>query len=203
MSLKTTPTELIERCQQGDQSAFNELFELIGMDLYRWIYSIVRNADDSEEVLQEVYVRIFRHINKLKDPTKFQAWISRLLINQCNTFLKHRGRHMSYTLDEAIESTEDQLPLQGSPEITSPRDSLAQKELFQTIQRAIQTLPPKQRMAIQLFEVEGYSIKEVADMLDSTEGAIKFNLHEGRKKLRKYLKPFLPDHDHSSLQDVD
>src|SRR5690606_4972556 len=111
------------------------------------------NADDAEEVLQEVYVRIFRHIHKLKDPAKFQAWISRLLINQCNTFLKNRGRHMSYSLDETIESTDDQLPLQGSSDIASPRDSLAQKELFQTIQKAILTLPPKQRMAIQLFEV--------------------------------------------------
>lgn len=203
MSLKNTPTDLIERCQQGDQSAFNELFELIGMDLYRWIYSIVHNPDDADEVLQEVYVRVFRHINKLKDPTKFQAWISRLLVNQCNTFLKNRGRHMSYSLDESIESTEDQLPMQGSQQTLSPRDSLEQKELLQTILKAIKTLPPKQRMAIQLFEVEGYSIKEVADMLDSTEGAIKFNLHEGRKKLRKYLKPFLPDHDHTSLQDID
>ncbi|GAB4316624.1 MAG: sigma-70 family RNA polymerase sigma factor [Candidatus Sumerlaeia bacterium] len=199
MSLKNTPTELIERCRNGDETAFNELFDLIGMDLYRWIYSIVHNSDDAEEVLQEIYVRIFRHIGKLKDVSKFQAWIGRLLINQCNTFLKHRGRHMSYALNEAIGSNEEQLPLQGTPQTSSPRDALARKELLRTILQAIQMLPPKQRLAIQLFEVEGYSIKEVAELLDSTEGAIKFNLHEGRKKLRKFLKPFLPDHDHSSL----
>jgi RNA polymerase sigma-70 factor (ECF subfamily) len=200
VTLANTPIDLIERCKSGEEAAFNELFDYIGMDLYRWIYSIVHNADDTDEVLQEVYVRIYRHLKKLKDTSKFQAWIGRLLVNQCNTFLKQRGRHMSYQLDEGIESTEEQLPLHGTS-ADSPRESLERKELMAMIVKAIQTLPPKQRLSIQLFEVEGYSIKEVASMLDSTDGAIKFNLHEGRKKLRKYLKPFLAQHDHSSLQE--
>lgn len=178
--------ELINRCQQDSPGAYDDLFALIQEDLYRWIYSLMRNPDDTDEVFQECCVRIYRNLPKLQDASKFAAWVSRIVINQCNTFRSRAGRLRSYAFDEALETQEDAMvasPARGP----SPREAAYKREVFNEVNCAIQQLPPRQRTAVLLFDVEGFSIREIAETLECSEGAVKFNIHQGRRKLRELL----------------
>jgi len=94
------------------------------------------------------------------------------------------------TLEETIEvKPEDYVFRSAMPD--NPRYALMRKELMQQINGQIAALPTKQRLAVILFDVEGLSIREVAEHLACSEGAVKFNIHEGRKKLRQALAPVL------------
>jgi RNA polymerase sigma-70 factor, ECF subfamily len=188
--LDTIDPAVIGRCQDGDQAAFDELYSLLKDDLYRWIYSMMRDYDDTEEVFQDCTIRLFRHIKSLKDPKRFKYWLYRLVVNQCNTHRSKKGRHSYTPLEESIEvKPEDCVFRSSMPE--NPRSALMRKELMENINHHISALPAKQRIAVTLFDVQGLSIKEVANHLDCSEGAVKFNIHEARKKLRITLGPLV------------
>ncbi len=189
MPARPIDPNLVLRCQQGDQAAFDELYNELKEDLFRWIYSLMRNHDDAEEVFQECVIRVFRHIGTLREPERFSHWLYRLVVNQCNTHRVRAGRHSYTELDEQIEvKPEDCVFRSTIPD--NPRKALMRKETMRLINSRIASLPPKQRLAVLLFDVEGFSIKEVAERLECSEGAVKFNIHEGRKKLRTLLAPF-------------
>ncbi len=186
MSIDEVSAELIERCQRDGPGAFDELFHLIQEDLYRWIYSLVRHTDDTEEIFQETCVRIYRHIARLKEPSKFPAWVSRIVVNQCTTYQTRAGRMRTVTLEESLEVPNESLVAQSSPS-PDARQELYRKEVLKEVNDAIRQLPPRQRTAVLLFDVENCSIKEIATLMECSEGAVKFNIHQGRRKLRELL----------------
>ncbi len=188
MAIKTIDPQVIRRCQSGDDAAFENLYNSLKDDLFRWIYSLLRDYEDAQEVFQECAIRIFRHIGSLKDPSRFNHWLFRLVVNQCNTHRSRKSRHLHTSFVEEIEVKPEGFIFHNAiPE--NPRRALMRKELMEEINRHIANLPTKQRLGVMLFDVEGFSIKEVAEQLGCSEGAVKFNIHEGRKKLRAALGP--------------
>lgn len=187
MSLSSVPPALLVRCQKGDLDSFESLFGMIREDLYRLIYSFMRDHDDTDEVMQESLIRMFRHMRGLKDVEKFASWAMRIVVNQCHTHRTRKGRHTCASLDEMIEREDHQAIFRHGLE-ASPREALMQNEVVQKIQQAIGELPKRQRAAILLFEIEGCSIKEVAETMQCSEGAVKFNVHQARKKLQEALR---------------
>jgi len=181
---------LIKRCQKRDKSAFAELFEIIGRDIYGLAYSILRNHDDVDEVLQETYIRIYRYIGKLKEIEKFHSWVKRIVINQCFTIHKKRSRD-HYEIFETEENKIEETAW-SNHSLDNPRTALMRKDMIETIDKAINALPPRQQIAVTLFDVQGFSLKEVAEILNCSEGAIKFNIHQGREKLKRMLKKYSP-----------
>jgi RNA polymerase sigma-70 factor (ECF subfamily) len=186
VALSDVPAELVDRCKQGDPGAFDELFTLIHEDLYRWAYSMVRNEDDAMDVAQDCFLRIFRHLGRLQDSRKFAQWCSRLLVNQANTFRVRRRKHQTEELEDGFDVGEESLPLQGRA-APSPRTAASQREVLEQVNAAIRELPPRQRTAVLLFDVKQMTIREVAEQLGCSEGAVKFNIHQGRRKLRVLL----------------
>ncbi len=186
MSLSEISSSLLVRCQKGDVDSFESLFGHIKDDMYRIIYSFMHDHDDTDEVMQESLIRIFRYLPNLKDLEKFSSWVMRIVINQCHTHRTRKGRHACLPLDDLSEKDDQQVAFQQSL-LASPRDSLIQSEVLGIIRAAIDELPRRQRSAILLFEIEGFSIREVAETMQCSEGAVKFNIHEARKKLQKTL----------------
>lgn len=186
MSLATVPAPLLVRCRSGDRDAFERLYHLIHTDLYRVAYSFLHDHDDADEVLQESLIRTFKHFGSLKDVEKFPSWIMRILVNQCYTHRSRKGRFAYTPIEETTEKEGLEVMFHHGA-AASPRDDLMNKELLAQIHRAIDALPRRQRMAILLFEIEGLSIKEAAEAMRCSEGAVKFNIHQARKKLQKAL----------------
>lgn len=190
MALQDVPTELVERCQRGDRTAFEDLVALIGPDLYKMIFAHVRNHDDTDEVLQECLIRIYRHLGSLRDVKKFPGWVSRMTVNQCHSHQLKRSRTAMQSTDDRYE-VQDREVMWQNPHDGNPRTELMRKEVMTDINRAIAELPPRQRSAIVLFEVQGHSIREVAAAMECSEGAVKFNIHQARKKLKASLRQYV------------
>lgn len=198
MALSDVPPELVDRCREGDGAAFDELFTMIHDDLFRWSYSLVRDEEDAQEIMQDCFVRIFRHINRLQDPAKFAQWASRLLVNQTNTYRVKKRKHQTEELEEGYDVKDDALPLsaRSSP---NPRTAAARKEVLDHVNEAIRALPPRQRTAVMLFDVKGQSIRQIAEQLECSEGAVKFNIFQGRRKLRLLLEKYVDDDGNLSI----
>jgi len=192
MALSDVPMPLVKRCRAGEPGAFDELFTLIYQDLYRWLYSLLRNEDDAQEALQECFLRIFRHMHTLGDDKKFAGWVGRLVVNYANTFRSRASKKRLEALEPAIEVRDGQLPIKGKGE-RDPRAQAEQSEVFDRVNEAITHLPPRQRTAVLLFDVQGQSIAEIATELGCSEGAVKFNIFQGRRKLRALLADLVDD----------
>ncbi len=190
MALSDVPIELVTRCQRGDQTAFEELVARIGPELYAMIYAHVRDHDDTDEILQECLFRLYKHLPSLRDVMKFGSWVSRMAVNQCYSQRLRRSRKAMESTDDQIEWAErDVMWQKRDPD--NPRKELMRREVREEINQAIRELPPRQRSVVVLFEVEGRSIREIAEMLNCSVGAVKFNLHQARKKLKLALREYV------------
>jgi RNA polymerase sigma-70 factor, ECF subfamily len=183
---------LLERCRQGDVVAFEELCGQVQRDLYGLVWSMLRNHDDADEVMQECLLRMFRHLPKLNDNSKFPWWAMRIAVNQCNSFRAQAAAKPLYPLDDTVEPPSERV-MWNTGLGDSPRRAVERREMREDINAAIGQLPPRQRDAIVLFEVEDLSIRQISELLGCSEGAVKFHIHEARKRLRslleRYLKP--------------
>lgn len=195
MRFDAIPRELLARCQgaavagdgqQTREQAFDELCRLLQPDLYAFLISLLRNHDDADEVLVECLVRVHRHLAKLQDLSKFGGWVVRMAVNQVQTHRARAAIRPTTSLDDSLEVPHERLAGAAQP-TPSPRANLERQEFLQEMGDAMASLPPRQREAIVLYEVEQMPIKEIALLLECSEGAIKFNLHEARKKLRERL----------------
>jgi len=192
MALRDIPHDLIRSSRSGDREAIEQLIRDITPDLYRILFSALRDHDDTDEVVQETLVRVFRYIGSLKDEKRFASWIMRIAMNQANTFRVKRSRTRTYDMENSDEISNSAIVLGG----TAPRDprrQLMAEQIREEIGRAMETLPQRQRLATTLFEIEGFTIKEIASSLECSEGAVKFNIHEGRKKLKRKLVHLVRD----------
>ena len=135
------------------------------------------DADDAEDVLQSVFLRAFRHLDRCEDPERFGAWLHRIVVNECRTFATRRGqRELRFVRDEIV--------LSGltATEITS--DSGLQT----AIERALQTLPADQREAFLLKHVEEMEYDEMAEVTGAGVSALKMRVKRAIERLREQLE---------------
>jgi len=191
MRFANVDEQLLVLCRQGDEAAFERLCEEIQRDLYGFLYSMLHDHDEADEALQECLVRVYKHLSQLNDLGKFPGWLLRMAVNQCNTQLSRNRSVKLVPLDESIETPNERVlanPVNGA----SPRDILERRQMMSELNTAIGALPPRQREAIVMFEVAGQSIREIAAILECSEGAVKFNIHAAREKLKQSLSHYLP-----------
>jgi len=186
MSLQDVPVALIEACREGDRVAVERLLRQISPDIYRIVYSMLRDHDDTDEVVQETLIRLFRYIAKLKEPEKFASWTMRITVSQVQTWRMKRGRLRMYEISDGMDSEDSVIAMTGT-NAHNPRDLASRRQIHEQVESAMATLPDRQQTAVVLFEIEGCSIKEIAQTMACSEGAVKFNIHEARKKLQRRL----------------
>jgi RNA polymerase sigma-70 factor, ECF subfamily len=168
--------ELIERCQQGDRAAFEELVRLTHRRVYSLAYRLVRDRSDAEDVSQEAYLRIFRGLAGFRKEAAFETWMYRIVTNCAMSHLRRRGRFGDLLRDE---EGPDQATPDRAQELTVERDELS---------RGLAALPEGQRVAVLLKDVYGLSVREIATELGIEEGAVKVRVHRARRKLKELLE---------------
>lgn len=186
MSLQDVPLTLVEACRRGERPAVDELLRTISSDIYRIVYSMLRDHDEADEVVQETLVRLFRYIHKLKEPEKFASWAMRIAVSQVQTWRMKRGRQRSFEFNDPMDDEESVIVMTRAAS-SNPRDEASRRQIREHIESAMTELPDRQQTAVVLFEIEGCSIKEIASAMSCSEGAVKFNIHEARKKLQRRL----------------
>ena len=172
----------------GDTEAFGQLVEAYQQQAVSTAYRLIGNTHDAMEVAQEAFLRAFRSLGRLKKPTRFGPWMMRIVSNLSLNARRSRRSGSTVTLDEQ-RGTERTTRRQGEPVTTSvsPDRQALDRELQAAIDAALDSLPDKQRLALVLFTIEGWSQKDIAAMLECSLETVKWNVFQARKRLREEL----------------
>lgn len=162
------------QAQSGSQEALNELFKSVQEPLFRYIASLVRDQHLAEDILQEVFMRIYRKLHWLREPEAFRAWSYQIASREAFRHL-NRERHWSEQIRD--ETTLALLPSRETGEFP--------KELIESLPQLVDTLSPASRAVLVLFYLHELSLVETAAVLDIPVGTAKSRLSYGLEKLRR------------------
>jgi RNA polymerase sigma-70 factor (ECF subfamily) len=164
---------VIRRCQDGDTKAMEEIYTDYKSSLFNLTYRYTRNLTSAEDLLQDIFIKIFTRINKLRSPEAFHAWVYRTAINACISSTRKSGRRKHISLNEM-----DNLDKSEADHIHIRLD----------MERVVSMLPPKQKAVFLLHDVQGFTHEEIAQVMKWSEGTSKSQLFRARMKIREHLK---------------
>jgi RNA polymerase sigma-70 factor (ECF subfamily) len=172
----------------ADQSTFADQAMEYMSSLYTAALRMTRNPADAEDLVQETYLKAFRAFGRFEQGTNLKAWLYRILTNTfINSYRSKKRRPEQTELDE-VEDLYLYRRLGGLEAVTAGRS--AEEEVldhFTDVKAAVDALPEQFRIAVLLADVEGFSYKEIAEILDIPIGTVMSRLHRGRKALQKVL----------------
>lgn len=180
--------ELVKRTLEGDRQAFEQIVERYQRLVFNIVFHYFGSQNEVEDMAQEVFLRVYRSLDRF-DPTRsLKAWIGRITANRCVDELRRRRRRRQRLFTDLSEEEKNQLDwLRQS---AADGDSFSQPELsrcFGILQKSMEALSESDRMAFVLREVEGLEYREIADMLKCSELAARIRVSRSRKKLKKEL----------------
>jgi RNA polymerase sigma-70 factor (ECF subfamily) len=181
--------ELIRSAQQGDMNAFQELVYSYDKQVISLAVHYVNNAEDAKDIYQEVFLRVYRGLPRFRFQSSFTTWLFRIVTNVCITHRHRHHRHTHQSLDAGSDGEEqthggsDDIACEG----TTDRP-LLDKEVAACIEDALHLLSPTQRMVFTLRHYQNYRLKEIASMLECSEGAVKKYLFIATRRMREALK---------------
>jgi len=174
-----------------DEAALRARFERDVLPLLPSLYGaglrLTRNPQDAEDLVQEAYLRAYRGFSGFKEGTNLRAWMYRILTNTFINNYRKKQRQPVTVADEDIEDWYLYDKLGESGVEASAETEVLEKIPDEDVQRALEDLPENFRMAVLLADVEGFSYKEIAEILDIPIGTVMSRLHRGRKALQKAL----------------
>jgi RNA polymerase sigma-70 factor (ECF subfamily) len=191
----TSDRELVGRVQDGDESAFRELFDRYHRRAFAVAFGVVKNKQDALDIVQDAFIKVHRHIGNFQGSSSFYTWLYRIVMNLSIDHVRRakKGRDLDY--DDRVGRNTDDVAGDGAllPKILdeNPRKTVLRKELTQAIQKALDELPEYHRAVILLREVEGLSYEEMASVLKVPKGTIMSRLFHARRKMQDSLSEYL------------
>lgn len=171
---------LISQIRQGNILALKTLYEKYKGQVYRTALAVTRDREAAEDILQDCFLKVYIHIDKLDGSLPLSPWLHRVTVNLSYNWVKKRHRWLQ-PLEEVIEQ------LVAGPR-TLPESALERGELQRVVQKAIASLSFEHRVVIVLFYLDGFSLNEIAYILDCPVGTVKSRLHYARLNLRRKLE---------------
>jgi RNA polymerase sigma-70 factor (ECF subfamily) len=193
MSERDIDQQLVERVQRGDKRAFDLLVEKYQRKLARLLSRLIRDPGEVEDVTQEAFIKAYRALPSFRGDSAFYTWLYRIGINTAKNYLVAMGRRAPTSTDVEAEEAEG---LEGGEllrDINTPESLLLTKEIGNTVNAAINSLPEELRSAIQLRELEGMSYEEIAKLMDCPIGTVRSRIFRAREAIAERLKPLLDD----------
>ena len=185
---------LVPLLQEGDEEAFSELMFRFKQRVFSVAYRYVGNYEDATDVAQEVFVNVYRSIDRFTGASKLSTWIYRIAANTAINRLRSRSRHggnVTDSLDQMREDgTADRVEAQASRG-PRPDESLSRKEFHDVLHKTLAELPEHYRMVFVLRETRQLSYSEIAKIVEAPVGTVKSRLNQARKRMRELLGPYL------------
>jgi RNA polymerase sigma-70 factor, ECF subfamily len=179
----------IEKLRIGDKAAFNELVKLYSNRVINTCYRFLLDKEDAEDTSQEVFIEVFQSINSFRGNAKLSTWIYRIAVTRSLDVIKKRKRKKRIsTLGKIFHIDEVAHLISGG---VMPDRSIGEKEKMKEIRQALNTLPDSQRVAFTLSRIEGYTHGEIAEIMNTTTGAIESLVYRARKKVSIELERIL------------
>lgn len=176
-------SELIARAAGGDPAAFQTLVERHRSMVYRVAYQFAGNHYDAEDIAQEVFIKVYRSLDRFRQDAQLSSWMYRIVMNAC---IDHRRRHQSVGAAPFGEEAEYKM-LNTAEEAPGPEARAYAGELGQVLESEIARLPKGQRIVFVMRHHQGMKLCEIAEALGLAEGTVKRQLHAAVHRLRQTL----------------
>lgn len=189
--------DLIVRCQASkkpDRAAFTELMNRYESHVHRLFYHLAPDWQERADLAQEVWIRVFKNINRLNEPQKFRGWLSRIVTNLFYDELRKLKRvARPISLDAPVRFSDSEMSWELPSELPSPTDHLATQEFYGQLREAIAMLPETFRTTIVLREIQGLPYEEIAEITGVSLGTVKSRIARARLKLQSILQNYLEE----------
>jgi RNA polymerase sigma-70 factor, ECF subfamily len=179
--------ELVTRAKGGDAEAFSELVRHYDRRVYRMAKQITQNDEDTEDVLQETFLKAYTHLDDFQGNSKFYTWLVRIAVNEALMKLRKRRSDRTVPLDEPVDTGEDEIVREIAVWDENPEQQYSREELADILDEAIKSLKPSYRNVFILRDIEELSIQETAEALNQSISAVKSSLLRARLQLREKL----------------
>ena len=185
-------TELIKNAQHGDMASFEELIYRYDRNVLSLAYSYINDQDDAKDIYQEVFMRVFKSLKKFEFRSEFSTWLYRITVNVALSYRTKKSKHAYASLNEEIVDGEGEtrMAYEGIKNDSASDEMAISADISANINDAIEKLSPQQKMVFTLKHFEEYKIKEIAGMMNISEGTVKNYLFNATAKMREYLKDF-------------
>lgn len=178
-----TDEHVVERVLAGETALYEILIRRYNQRLYRVVRAILRDDSETEDVMQDAYVRAYQHLAQFEGRSPFATWLTRIAVNESLARLRRRRR-----LQPLEEHSQDgEIVVEFVSESLDPEQNASKAELRRMLERALFALPEQFRTVLVMRDVEGLSTRETADALSLSEESVKMRLHRGRALMRKSL----------------
>ncbi|KXG42521.1 RNA polymerase sigma factor SigW [Tepidibacillus decaturensis] len=177
---------LVTKAKEGDTQAFAELITQYKDKIFNLAYRMLGNIQEAEDVSQDTFIRVYTNLSRYDDQHKFSTWIFRIATNLAIDRMRKKKADFSLDANWDQEEGTDWHSKLADPK-NGPEEEVVAKEMEDTIQQAIMSLPPKYRSIMVLRYLEDLSIQEISQIVHLSESTVKTRLHRGREALRKQL----------------
>jgi len=191
MSDREVDQQLVERAQRGDKQAFELLVSKYQRKLARLLSRFIRDATEVEDVTQEAFIKAYRALPTFRGDSAFYTWLYRIGINTAKNYLVAMGRRAPTTTEidsEEAEGFEDGDQLR---DLNTPENVMMSRQVAETVNQTLETLPEELRSAITLREIEGLSYEDIASIMNCPIGTVRSRIFRAREAIAAKLRPLL------------
>jgi RNA polymerase sigma-70 factor (ECF subfamily) len=191
MSDREVDQQLVERAQRGDKQAFELLVSKYQRKLARLLSRFIRDATEVEDVTQEAFIKAYRALPTFRGDSAFYTWLYRIGINTAKNYLAAMGRRAPTTTEidsEEAEGFEDGDQLR---DLNTPENQMMSRQVAETVNQTLESLPEELRSAITLREIEGLSYDDIADIMNCPIGTVRSRIFRAREAIAAKLRPLL------------
>lgn len=182
---KDTEQDLVERLKKGQKQAFNQLVSSYQERLFKLAYGITLDREDSLEVVQDVFLSVYHHIQTFRQDSTLATWLRKITLHHCLNWKRKWKRRFKWH-HQSLEQENDFEPAEEN--LNDPELLFREKQLEGALMKEIQALPEKLRLVFVLNAIEGLSYDEIAEILNIKKGTVSSRLHLARKSLINSLE---------------
>lgn len=178
--------ELIQKAQQGDANAFNQVVSAYRRRILGTISRLIGRPEDVEDVSQEVFIRLYYSLGQLRTPEVFEPWLYRLTVNACYDYLRKSRRRMESRMADLSE--QQVMMADAAAGSRAETDEGEKRRVRDTVHQLLSAVSEEDRILLSLKEVEGLSLKELEKVYNVNENALKVRLFRARQRVLKKMK---------------
>lgn len=191
MSDREVDQQLVERVQRGDKRAFDLLVSKYQRKLGRLLSRFIRDPAEVEDVAQEAFIKAYRALPSFRGDSAFYTWLYRIGINTAKNYLVATGRRAPTSTELDAEEAEGLDSAEQLRDLNTPENQLMSRQVGETVNQTLESLPEELRVALTLREIEGLSYEEIAEAMQCPVGTVRSRIFRAREAIAEKLRPLL------------